>query len=334
MAAELHVMHVNVNSVRSKRTELELYLREVKPHIVCLNETKLCGKSMPRFAGFKTAAVRDRTVGKTCGGGVAILVSSTIICSDVSPDTDDIVAIELHMGQTKYAVIAYYWPPGNSDLNLGVLNQFVLKYERMILMEDLNARHQYFGSKSSDARGGELLDFVERNDLIVANNASQMTRYDVRTGKSDLIDYAVVSRPAAGRYTESHVGESIGSEHSSLHLTVKLQCQIASVPTKEVRILAKCDWALFSLHLAEASAVSNARALTSEADIAERCDEIRRSIADAIDLACPKRKVKAFAFRLRPDTVNLIRLKRKLPRMREASRAPRGCQRRAHERLG
>jgi len=78
MAAELHVLHANVNGLRARKTELEQYLVETKPHIVLLNETKLCGKTMPSFAGYKTATLRDRTIDKIHGGGVAILVSKSV----------------------------------------------------------------------------------------------------------------------------------------------------------------------------------------------------------------------------------------------------------------
>jgi hypothetical protein len=89
-----------------------------------------------------------------------------------------------------------------------------------------------------------------------------------------------------------------------------------------VRVLAKCDWNLFSKHLAEASDGFNTRALASEADIDERCAEITASLTQAIDLACPKRRVKAYAFRLRPETVKLIKLKQKLRRKSQKSADP------------
>ena len=67
MAAELRVLHANVNGIRARKTEIELYLNDTKPTVLLLNETKLCGKPMPRFAGYKTAAVRDRIIEKLQG---------------------------------------------------------------------------------------------------------------------------------------------------------------------------------------------------------------------------------------------------------------------------
>ena len=63
--------------------------------------------------------------------------------------------------------------------------------------------------------------------------------------------------------------------------------------------------------------------MTSEAAIDERCAKIQQSITQAIDLACPKKTMKDYAFRLRPETISLIRLKRKLRRKSQKSTDPR-----------
>src|SRR5580693_989242 len=141
-----------------------------------------------------------------------------------------------------------------------------------------------------------------------------MTRHVISTGYSDLIDCIIVSKQVSSRFQECYRGEYIGSDHLPIHLKLQLACQIDKVPTKQVRILAKCDWTLFNDSLIEANNHYHTNALDSEVAIDARCDEIRQSITQAIDLACPKRIVKDYAFRLSADTVNLIRLKRKLRR--------------------
>ena len=152
------------------------------------------------------------------------------------------VAIEISAGNTKFAVVSYYCPPDNRDLNSGLLEQFLLQYERVIIAGDLNAKHQYFGSRSTDTRGEHLFNLVEQNNLIVANDPDQMTRYNVANGCMDLLDYVIVSRPVARRSVECYVGECIGSDHLPLHFIMKLANRIDTIPCKQVRILAKCDW--------------------------------------------------------------------------------------------
>ena len=65
-----------------------------------------------------------------------------------------------------------------------------------------------------------------------------------------------------------------------------------TVPSKQVRILSKCDWALFGEQLKETTSSLDASTLTSESSIDSRCAEIEQSITKVIELACPKRTVK------------------------------------------
>src|SRR5688572_22725185 len=185
MAAELHVLHANVNGLRVRKSELELYLSETKPQVVVLNETKLCGKHVPRFADYRTAALRDRSGEKPMGGGVAVLLSNNVTFSDISPDVDDIAAVEIRAGVYKIAVVSYYCPPDDSDLKTDVLEQLTAQYEAIIIAGDLNAKHQYYGSSRTNTRGEYLFDFIERADLIVANNADEMTSRVVGPTGSD-----------------------------------------------------------------------------------------------------------------------------------------------------
>ena len=85
---------------------------------------------------------------------------------------------------------------------------------------------------------------------------------------------------------------------------------------------AKCNWTKFSDTLKESNGRYSNNALDSEPAIDARADEIAKSITQAIDVACPKQSVKDYAFRLRPTTVSLIRLKRKLRRKSQKSNDP------------
>src|ERR1700759_5167866 len=178
------------------------------------------------------------------------------------------------------------------------------------------------GQNALTREASKLFDFVERNNLIVANDPNQITFQSAGTGHWELIDYFVVSRQVGARTVECYVGECIGSDHLPIHLTIQLLCKINTVPSKQVRILSKCDWALFGEQLKETTSSLDASTLTSESSIDARCAEIEQSITQAIDLASPKRTVKNYAFRLRPETVNLIKLKRKLRRKSQKSNDP------------
>ena len=71
-----------------------------------LNETKLGKRPTPRLSGYRVAAIRNRSVDKVSGGGVAIYVTKELQCTDISPDIDDIAAIEIKTKQNvRYCYI-------------------------------------------------------------------------------------------------------------------------------------------------------------------------------------------------------------------------------------
>ena len=174
----LVIVHINVNGLRARLTELNTLLAEADPPVdlLLLNETKLTGCTPPRIPGFTATAVRDRQAGRTMGGGVAIYAASNLQLRDISPDADDITAVELNVGGEKMAVVAYYVPPG-VDIDPALLDPLLATYPAALCIGDFNAKHQYFGCRKSDRAGELLFDLVEQQDLTVLNNPEQPTHY-------------------------------------------------------------------------------------------------------------------------------------------------------------
>src|ERR1043165_931846 len=110
MAVELHVLHANVNGLRARKDKLECYLRETNPDIVLLNETRLGNSPTPRIAGYTKASVRNRTTDRTQSGGVAIFVKKGLQFTDISPDVDDLAAVEIRLANVSFAFVSYYNP--------------------------------------------------------------------------------------------------------------------------------------------------------------------------------------------------------------------------------
>lgn len=307
-------MHLNVNSLRCRRTEVEQYLYDTSPDLVCFNETKLRGTVPPRIAGYRCVCVRDRVADRVGGGGVAIYARLGIHCSDVSPDTDDMCAAEFKCGQYSYCVVAYYCPPTRGlDLDTVRLGEFIQRYDRVVFTGDFNAKHQYFGSRSTDYRGECLFDFVERHDLFVANNPDEPTRHEVTSGLVDLIDYCVVTKTLTRQVTHCYVGEDVGSDHFPVHLRLRFATCIKEIPVRDVRMVAKCDWQLFCTEVLKDGG-PQAVVSRSEADLDQWCETFETRVRSAYETACPVVRVKEYAFRVSPDTLRLIREKRKLRR--------------------
>ena len=151
---KLTLLHLNVNGLRGRLTELSVMLDEVAADLILLNETKLHGNNPPRITGFKVAAFRNRQDGLLGGGGVAIYAANKLNCRDISPDQDDLAAIEVVLGTNeKLAIISNYIAPNNDGPDATALGKFLTDYPACIIAGGLNAKHQFYGCRSTDRAG-------------------------------------------------------------------------------------------------------------------------------------------------------------------------------------
>ena len=76
----LNIVSINLRSILAHRAELEARLAELKPHIVCIQETWLDdGVENPEVDGYKIVSRRDRTeTAKDGYGGVLVLARDDV----------------------------------------------------------------------------------------------------------------------------------------------------------------------------------------------------------------------------------------------------------------
>ena len=119
----LNTVFWNCQGIRSKRKELELYLKENKFDIVALNETFLTKKIDFKIQGYDTIK-SDRSTGAR--GGVAFLVKHGLVINkeyrnaDFNIITDnEALVIDLDLSNNQNLMLAtIYCPNGNPNLRL------------------------------------------------------------------------------------------------------------------------------------------------------------------------------------------------------------------------
>jgi len=316
--AELHLVHINVNGLRGRKTELEVFLRDTNPDVLLLNETKLGDQPAPRLSGYRLAAVRNRAIAigqGGCGGGVAIYMKKELKFADISPDVDDIVAVDLKTAKGSLILISYYRPPyDNIDFDKARLQSLIHDFKHWVVVGDFNAKHEYFGCKSTNKAGEQLFDFVEDCEAIVTNDPDSVTRHVVSTGQSELLDFFLVPRCMSGQLADCFVGEDVGSDHLPLHLKLKTAGNIERYPVRMVRVMARCNWEAYADQIDQGIDEVGDEIEWRKETIDHRCEEVQQCIASAIDTACPLQPVRAGAFAVSRKTLAMIRLKRKLRR--------------------
>ena len=146
---------ININGFKVHKHELQVYLEEIKPSIVLINESKIAPKFSLRLQNYTMAARRDRPNG--AGGGTAVFVrrDQNIQFTDISIELalgGESSAILTHINKREVAIVTYYCP-NSHDFNKEAFEYYINKYENCLFMGDYNASHLFFGSVKSDPNG-------------------------------------------------------------------------------------------------------------------------------------------------------------------------------------
>ena len=118
----LNIMFWNCQGIRSKRKELELYLKENHFDLVALNETFLTKKINFKIQGYDTIK-NDRSTGVR--GGVAFLVKHGLVVNKEYRNTDfniitdnEALVIDIDLSNNQNLILATIYCP-NGILTLG-----------------------------------------------------------------------------------------------------------------------------------------------------------------------------------------------------------------------
>lgn len=310
----LHLMHININGLRAKAHELTLYAQETNPDIICINETRLRSEAKhPSVAGYQLVARRDRSSGKIGGGGVAIYTKLELCSSDISPDIDDVVVIQIPLSSGSFLTIASVYSAPTSrlfcPLFLQTIQSLIQQHRQLVILGDLNARHHFFGDDETNFRGDQLFSMTEKFDLMVLNDPDQPTRQPIGS-KGTIIDYIIATKDVMKIARDCWVGEDVGSDHFPVHATLSLVNSVPSRGKNMIRPLSKCNWELFRSSLDAGTQVE--LNVESTDDIDKLIHSMESDIIRALDTACPLKKVPAFRLPVAASTLALIKLKRRV----------------------
>ena len=306
---ETEIIHININGITNKRTELIHYLNEHNPQFVTINESKIRKQHTIRIPNYHVIRKDRENPGRGVGGGVAILIRKDIKFNqlDTSEFDEEFLAISFESDKSKIASATIYNPLGTSP---SVENfKFILnKYPDSIFMGDYNSKHDFFGCKKYNKEGDILFNILEELNLIVTNDGTP-THYT--NTFSDILDLCIVSRSIATKVDRCTVGLDVGSDHMPVHLVIN-SSKIARQNQRETIHHEKTDWVKFRKIINKNSTLTDA---ITPAEIDETVNNIANIIKTALDKSCPKSKVKDMDFFISEETSKLIKLKRKIKRI-------------------
>ena len=149
-------MFWNCQSVRSKRKELELYLKENTIDIITLNETFLTKKINFEIQGYDTIR-NDRSIGQR--GSVAFLVKHGLVINKEYRNSDfsiitsnEALAINLDLSNNQNVTLAIIYCP-NGNPNLSLFHTINNLSDNVMFVGDFNSKLESFGCAKKNASG-------------------------------------------------------------------------------------------------------------------------------------------------------------------------------------
>ena len=242
-----NVLQLNINGLRGKANELNLFLKERNIKIAALQETKLEPLApAPTFHGY-TLIRRDRN---KFGGGVAFLIHHSIQYQNLphplpqDPHLETIsIAIPTPEGSTT--ITNLYLPPSSScQANYHPPFADLLQGDNHIILGDFNAHHGLWFSPNHDPRGDALFEAITSSSFGVLNENSP-TRAPPE-GPSTSPDISLVT-PNLLLTTEWKVITSLSSDHLPIILSLTDTSPLSFSTHQTFTNFAKADWDKFKL---------------------------------------------------------------------------------------
>ena len=286
----INTMFWNCQGMRSKRKELELYLKENNFDIVALNETFLTKKIDFKIQGYDTIK-SDRSTGVR--GGVAFLVKHGLVINkeyrnaDFNIITDnEALVIDLDLSNNQNLILAtIYCPNGNPNLRLfETINNLS---DNVMFVSDFNSKLEAFGCAKKNT-SGPMLKTIQNQLNLIYLNTDEHTHLDRYTGNTDILDMAFISPNLSKHDIQFLIGDDLGSDHLPIEIATDTQ------PHRNIHInpvrYNQTDREVFESTLEAALSSGDVPELKSTQDIDKYADFITTAISTAVDKAIPKSK--------------------------------------------
>ena len=229
----LRVMYTNIDGIISSLLELKDYIRNSKPDVVCLTETKLKeGLHLRSIEGYNTWR-KDRK-GKS-GGGVLILVKDNILVEEVEfgDEIAEVICIVIKTkSKERRKIIVTYIPPRTNTWELErykemqcevwrCLDDMIRESKKVLLVGDFNCKD--INWEEMEIRGNTNPWSDKLMQLALVNTMDQWVDEVTRCrGEEEpsLIDLVFTKKPES-RPVITYLNPMGKSDHVVIEITIQ-----------------------------------------------------------------------------------------------------------------
>lgn len=334
--SSLIIIEINVNSIIShqRRLHLQEFIKENKPDVMLLNETKLNNKHSIHIKGFEFHRINKSAPNMT-GTGIIIKANikhEAVDISDWNLQVLECTAILVHTTQKSLCIISCYrhaskLNPIANDVEI-IEDKCTQNNWSLIMGGDFNAKHTEWNNKNICAQGRSLHQWMTNNgiarNICIESTIESTYRRGTYTSVLDFfIIHATLDIRRCNNYPNHLEALDFDSDHRAVKLEIELSSRIQKQDRNEVMNYANTDWSHFKNHISasiENIHIPTTRNLNPD-EIDAKLAELTTAIKSSINTVIPKMTIqKDNMLQLPPDVIDLIRQKKNMRRRWERIR--------------
>jgi len=207
----------NLQSYRTKFSELKLLLNKIHPVCVCIQETLIRDRVVhpPSQYNIYTSEVTRQDNHER---GAAILVNKFVKQDELQLRTNlQAKAVRIHLKKT-YTVCSIYLPHINVTYNdlSNLISQLPTPF---VIMGDMNARSPMWHDVEINEKGRIIEDLLLEHDISILNN-HKPTHYHQQTNSYSIIDLSMCSSDCALDFNHDVIEDLHDSDHYPTQLEI------------------------------------------------------------------------------------------------------------------
>ena len=201
--------------------------------VICITETheKFDKVQIPK--GYKYVT-RRRDEGDKKGGGLMIIVEDYTQVSKNLTNSTDILDVAIEIDDQKLRMMLVYMDVSSEERNIKIrreLNEVMGNVEdgcKLMIMGDFNGHLGFLGNQNLDRNGRFVLDFIDRNNLILLNADDRCCGVITReeNGVGSAIDFVLVNGGMYDCFRKMEIDERKELFDLSDHCMIKVECNL------------------------------------------------------------------------------------------------------------
>ena len=223
---DFKLQFLNCNSISNKLSEIKIALLQTSPSIVCLSETWLNQRFLPKFPSYSTLW-KHRP--HRMGGGLGFLIHKEIQYQEINLNPMqggelEVQAVSLHMrNHPPLSLLNLYNPQRN--ISEQEFHHYISQLgDYFILVGDFNAHTPLLNSTQlrCNPTGSALESLIVNSAVCLINPVDMHTYIDRRTGNPSCLDLCLSSPNIASSLDISPLLD-VGSDHLLIEIKINLQ---------------------------------------------------------------------------------------------------------------